>query len=219
MPIEEKLRNRIVSLIQTGVPLSRGDAYDQVADQAQASACIGWIGAADNAIALACPSPKAPYRKMAGTVIEQYTGFSVNKGVSALAALLRELLADIDQGLLTSVADQARAETYDDLLDHAAEYHSKKRLDGSSALATVVFEDTIRRICRSQGIDDKDVKTDQLITALNQNEVISDVVAKRCRGAAGVRNKALHAQLDEITLNDVDAVITLTRELLSTHLT
>jgi hypothetical protein len=43
-------------------------------------------------------------------------------------------------------------------------------------------------------------------------------VAKRCRAAAGARNKALHAQWDEITLQDVESVIALTRELLTTHL-
>jgi hypothetical protein len=38
-------------------------------------------------------------------------------------------------------------------------------------------------------------------------------VAKRCRAAAGARNKALHAQWGEITLQDVEKVIALTREL------
>jgi hypothetical protein len=43
-------------------------------------------------------------------------------------------------------------------------------------------------------------------------------MAKRCRAASGARNKALHAQWDQITLQDVEMVIALARELLTGHL-
>jgi uncharacterized protein YutE (UPF0331/DUF86 family) len=103
-------------------------------------------------------------------------------------------------------------------LDQAAEYHKRRQLQGSSILATAVFEDTLRRICRSNGISDRDVSSDTLITALDQGGFITSVMAKRCRAASGARNKALHAQWDQITLQDVEMVIALARELLTGHL-
>jgi hypothetical protein len=142
----------------------------------------------------------------------------VNHRVGEFVALLEHLLADIDGGLITTVANQARAETFDDLLDAASEYLSLRRKDGSGILATAVFEDTLRRVARSNGAADKDVKTDALITTLDQNGTITGVMAKRCRAAAGIRNKALHAQWDEFTLDDVRSVIVLTRELINVHL-
>jgi uncharacterized protein YutE (UPF0331/DUF86 family) len=76
----------------------------------------------------------------------------------------------------------------------------------------------MRRVARTNQVSDKDVKTDTLITALDQNGTITGVMAKPCRAAAGIRNKALHAQWDEYTLDDVRAVIVLTRELINAHL-
>jgi hypothetical protein len=137
-------------------------------------------------------------------------------GVAALAQ--RVAIIACDQGLLSSVANQARAETFDDLLDQAAEQLSPFVVQGSSILATAVFEDTLRRICRSNGIADRAVSSDTLITALDQGGFITSVMAKRCRAAAGARNKALHAQWDEITLQDVEMVIALARELLTSYL-
>ena len=62
------------------------------------------------------------------------------------------------------------------------------------------------------------VPLDTVITTLDQKDVITSIVAKRCRRPAGVRNGALHAQWDTVTLDDVDTVLRPTRELLSSHL-
>jgi hypothetical protein len=218
MAIEQKIRDRILALVQDGDRLAIGDDNDQALNRAQVNACIGWIGAANHILALVCSSPTHPYREVAERTTENSLGFNANRGVGELTALLKQVLVDVDHGLLSSVANQARAETFDDLLEHAAEYHKIKRLDGSAILATAVFEDTLRRICRANSIPDKDTKTDTLITALDQGGFITSVVAKRCRAAAGARNKALHAQWAEITLPDVEMVIALTRELLTAHL-
>jgi hypothetical protein len=218
MAIEQRIRDRIVALVQEGESLSRGDQHGQVLDNAHEGACVAWMGAAHHVLAAVCRSSNNPYREAGRRLAEHNFGYVVNRGVGHFAALLKQLLIDIDHGLLSSVANQTRAETFDDLLDQAAEYHKDKRLDGSAILATAVFEDTLRRICRAHAIADKDVKSDTLITALDQGGFITSVVAKRCRAAAGARNKALHAQWDEITLHDVEMVIALTRELLTAHL-
>ena len=217
MVVEQKIRDRILSLVQDGERLAIGDTHDQARNQAHANACMGWIAAANHMVALVCLSPTHPYRE-ASERTKHWEGFNANRGVGELTALLKQLLIDTDQGTLTSVADQARAETLDDLLDQATEYYKLRHLQGSGVLGTTVFEDTIRRICRSNGIADKGVKTDALISALAGRNLITSVVAKRCRAAAGVRNQALHAQWSEVTLKDIEAVISLAREL-TTYLT
>jgi hypothetical protein len=218
MVIEQNIQDRIVALVEEGEGLSCGNEHGQILDDTHESECVGWMGAANHALAAVCPSPVNAYREAAERIVKRDFGFALNQGVGHLTSLLKQLLVDIEYGLLSSVANQVRAETFDDLLDEAAEYHKRKHLQGSGVLATAVFEDTLRRICRSNGIADKDVKTDPLITALDQGGFITSVVSKRCRAAAGVRNKALHAQWDEITLQDVETVIVLTRELLTAHL-
>src|SRR6478609_3526736 len=53
--------------------------------------------------------------------------------------------SDIESGLISSIANAARAETLDDLLGQAKEYHQRNRKEGAGILATAVYEDTIRR--------------------------------------------------------------------------
>jgi hypothetical protein len=218
MVIEQNIQDRIIALVEEGERLSLGNEHGQLLDDTHESECVGWMGAANHALAAVCPSPVNAYREAAERIVKHPFGYALNLGVGHLTSLLKQLLTDIDLGLLSSVANQARAETFDDLLDHAARYHKDQRLDGSAILATAVFEDTLRRICRAKGIPDKDVKSDSLITSLDQGGFITSIVAKRCRAAGGARNKALHAQWDEITLQDVESVIALTRELLTAHL-
>jgi uncharacterized protein YutE (UPF0331/DUF86 family) len=135
-----------------------------------------------------------------------------------MTALLKQLSIDIDAGLLVSLQNAARTETLDDLLDQAASYHDQDHKEGAGILATAVFEDTVRRLARTNSISEAGRATDTIISELSRKGVITAVIAKRCRAAAGVRNHALHAQWGDFTLHDVEEVLRLTRHLLADHL-
>jgi hypothetical protein len=49
----------------------------------------------------------------------------------------------------------AIAATFDDFLDHGAEYLKHGRKNEAAVIANIVFEDTIRRIYRVVGMDQK----------------------------------------------------------------
>jgi hypothetical protein len=164
------------------------------------------------------PATASPYRQKADAVLARQWGYIIHEGVAELSAVLHSLLLDAKAGLLASVADQARAETFEDFLDHADAYLADKRLKEAGVIGGVVFEDTVRRICRKQVIAEKDIKLDQLISALSSNGTFSGVKAKRARSAAHVRTKASHAQWDEFDQSDVEATIALTREIIATFL-
>lgn len=220
MSVEQRVRQRIAELAQSGEHLQLGTKHSQVHNEQHAAQCSGWIAATENAVALACPFATDRYRLTVERLSssDMTKGYAINRVVGQLTAVLNELLSDIDAGLISSAIDQARAETLDDLLDVALFYFAEKRKDGSGILGTAVFEDTLRRVARKTGLNDKGVKTDVLITQMTQAGTITPIMAKRCRAAAGVRNSALHGQWDELSLDDAHAVISLTRELLSTHL-
>ena len=138
--------------------------------------------------------------------------------MAELASVLRNMVVDANAGLLASVANQARAETFDDFLDHADAYLKEKRKNEAGVIAGVVFEDTMRQVCRNDGITEKGLKLDGLISELSTRGELSGVKAKRARAAAHVRTKASHAQWDEFELDDVRATIEFTRELISAKL-
>jgi hypothetical protein len=190
--IDQKLRTHISSLIEEGEVLAIGtDEYNLPKDAKHASQCTGWIAAASNVVKVICTDVTNSYRTSdIHLVLEsQLKPGIINRTVGSFTELLKRLLSDAENGLISSIASQASAEALDDLLDLAIEYHSLKRIDGSSIISTAVFEDTVRRIVRRNGIIDKDVKTDTLITILAKKDIISSITAKRCRAAAGVRKR------------------------------
>jgi hypothetical protein len=135
-----------------------------------------------------------------------------------MAALLSRLLEEIEGGLLTTIENHAIAVTFDDFLDHGAEYLKHGRKNEAAVIAGIVFEDTIRRICRVQEIAENGVALDTLISELTKRDVLSALKAKRARAAAGLRTSAAHARWEQIQLGDVNPVIEFTRELMAAHL-
>jgi hypothetical protein len=128
------------------------------------------------------------------------------------------LLEEVVRGLLTTIGNHAIAATFDDFLDHGAEYLKHGRKDEAAVIAGIVFEDTLRRICRVLGVTENGVALDTLISELAKKDVLTALKAKHARFAAGLRTSAAHARWDEIQLTDVKPVIEFTRELMAAHL-
>jgi hypothetical protein len=212
--IEAAVKKKIQELI------ARAKAHPQTTnglarDAGQRVACQVWITEALNVIELAVPRPSNAYRRKI-EVLSKATG--IISSVNAIAQLLGALLSDSDAGLLGNFADQIRAETFDDFLDQAEAYLKSDRKVESGVIAGVVFEDTVRRIYRNQGHDDKDRKLEDLINTLARDGIISGQQSKQAKVAAHVRTKATHAQWDEFDLQGVTDTIQITRLLVREHL-
>lgn len=220
MAIDENVQVRLLELIEIGRSISQGNEYGQVQNQEHASECIGWIAAAHNVVQIICPIATNPYLKSTESIVERSKtrGFTVNECVGELTAVLKNLLSDSERGLLASITNQAQAEAFDDLLEHAKSYLEHDHKEGAGVLASAVFEDTVRRIARMSKTIDADKKLDTVISALASEGRLSSIKAKRCRAAADLRNKALHGSWEDYELSDVKSSIELTRELLEEHL-
>jgi len=218
MTIEDRVLQRVTALLNEAEHLRHGDKNGQVHSEEHRQQCAGWITSATNIIQLICLQPSSPYRTRAEKIAAYSSGFHAHNQVGEVASVLTTLLTDAQQGLITSIADHARAETFDDFLDHAVAYSKQNKKNESGVIAGVVFEDSIRRICRKYEIDDKGVSLDSLITELTKREVLSATKAKRARASAHVRTKATHAQWDEFDIKDVDACIEFSREIIANEL-
>lgn len=218
MSVEEKILKRLAELIEQSNALSIGNAHGQCVEEKQMADCSAWMTAAQNAVHLVFASPTAPYRQKVDLVTNRSHGYVAHYAVGELASVLRNMLVDANAGLLASVANQVRAETFDDFLDHGETYLKEGRKNEAGVIAGVVFEDTLRQVCRNEGITEKGLKLDGLISELTSRGQLSGVKAKRARVAAHVRTKASHAQWDEYELEDVRATIEFTREVISTNL-
>ena len=218
MPIEENIKARLQQLLDHSTHLSQGNKNGQCTDPTQMQACSAWLTAAQNLVHLICTDPNAPYRSKTDRIATRGFGYLIHTAVGELAAVLTALQGDANLGLLASVADRARAETFDDFLDHADGYLKDQRKNEAGVIAGVVFEDTVRRVCRKNMIVEKGERLDDLISALSTQGQVSAVKAKRARVAAHVRTKATHAQWDEFEVEDVRATIEFTREFVAANL-
>lgn len=216
MSIEETIRTRLDELVAEAETLRHRVILTSYSVDETVQECQGWLAAAVNIAEQMLPD-SAGYRKRIERIAEKDYGHRINQAVGEVAALLVNLIKDSERGLLSSVADHARAEVFDDFLDHAKSYMQSGHKNEAGVIAGVVFEDTVRRLCRRHGIEENGKKLDELISQLAKSNVLSAIKAKLARVAAHVRTKATHAQWDEFKENDVEATVKFTEELILEH--
>lgn len=216
MSIEESIAERLDVLVEESLALTQGSEHDQV-DGTQAHKCRGWLAAAVNIVQVVLTDPDSGYRKIIEEIAVADHGYMIHHAVGEVAAILANLVKDNQTGLLTSVANHARAEVLDDFLDHAEVYIRDGRKNEAGVIAGVVFEDTLRRVSRMHNISEKGMKLDDLISQLAKSNVLSATKAKRARAAADVRTRATHAQWDEFDENDAKTTIEFTKEMIVEH--
>jgi len=217
MPARESIVKRIDELLLEVASVIKVDNDDTLVDAAAKAACVGWIAATANIVKLACQSdPGSSYLQQVRELQDgaPNLNYIMHHNVLAIAEILKQLKRDIDHGLLTSFERQVSAETYDDLIDHAAAYLGEGRKEPAGAVVGVVFEDTIRRICRANGIADAGQTCEPLINALTTAGVLSKLEGKEAKAASDLRANATHAWWDKFNADQVGVVIEFTRRLL-----
>lgn len=214
MEIDDKLRSRLKELIEKGEKLRQGCDKGGAFDETHIQNCSGWIAAARSITQFILTNSEALYRKHIEEIATKNHGWIINQAVGEITELLKHLLSDFENGLLFSIINQTRAEVFDDFLDHARAYMADGRKNEAGVIAGVVFEDTLRRICKNHKIEEAGKKLDIIISDLSKAGLITAIMAKRARASAHVRTKATHAQWDEFEIGDVDATISFTDELI-----
>ena len=134
--------------------------------------------------------------------------------VQKLCGNLNSLIEEIELGLLKKAEYVYTASAFDDFLDHAEEFHKAGKKIESSVLSSIVFEDTLRKISSKHNASNKGESLELIIDNLAKANVWSSIKAKRLKTYAAIRNKALHAEWDEVELRDVGELIKGVRELL-----
>jgi hypothetical protein len=218
--LDERMIAKLETLVDRYLKLGANkNAENQLTAIEDRSACRAWIASAVHAVQNICP-PSNAYRVSIEKTAESQVadGLAVYKSVVQIATIVQELLLDAKNGLLVSLGDVVRAETFAEFLDHGRAYFKEQRKMESGVIIGVVFEDALRRICDKRQIPQIDRKLDDLISDLTKAGVLSGAQPKRARVAAHVRTKATHAQWNEFELSDVQDALAITEEVVETHL-
>jgi uncharacterized protein YutE (UPF0331/DUF86 family) len=216
--MQEHVLKRIEDLITRGTATvrsqSKGDYWMRDIVSAQS-----WMTSAANAIQQVSP-PGSFFREELERLManEQLKGGIPEAIAEKVLGVLQSVHLEAQAGLLVKLEDQVVATTFDDFLDHAAEYHRAGKIKEAAVLSSAVLEDTIKRIANKNGVEPKSLSLEPLIDELAKRAVFTPVKTKRIKSFAGVRNHALHAEWDKLDLKDVGAQIAGVRELLDEHL-
>lgn len=216
--IEKKILDNLNTLIDKGNELKVGNENEQVKSEAHLQQCQAWIASASHTMELIFPNKESAYRERFLKMISKDHGYVVQKQVGSLTGLMEYVKHDIENGLLVAIADNVRAEVFDDFIDHAEEYLKNGMKNEAGVIAGVVFEDSIRQLSTKYSIPQSGLKLDQLISELSKKSVISAIKAKRFRVAAHVRTKATHAQWSDFEASDVEETVRITRDLTENYL-
>ena len=178
-----------------------------------------WLSSVANLIVtIAPPSSHFPERVAVVLKHEQLSTGVPSSVFLQMQGLLSSAREEFDHGLLGKIEYIVAAATFDDFLDHAAEYHKGDKKIEASVLASAVLEDTVKKIANKNGQTVAGKSLGPLIDDLVKAGVLTPVKAKRVKGWAGVRNHALHAEWDSFDIRDVGNLIAGTRELLEEFL-
>ena len=130
----------------------------------------------------------------------------IHKGeIQMLKGHLNALVQDIEDGLLTNIEYKISAKSFIDFFDHAKAYVRQNKKMEASVIASSVFEDTIRKIGKKKNLEF--LKLDRLIDELRKSEIITSTEMKKYKYFAGIRNEAMHANWDKISIDDVKDLI------------
>ena len=173
-----------------------------------------WFVACQNAVGLLFANSNSPYNTAVDELSSEWDGSNGKYHVAELAAILEQLIKDAKNDLVVSIENRVQAEVLDDFIDTADSYFQQGKTMEAAVIAGVVFEDAIRRTCRSLKIAEAGVKLDTLISSLNSAGRITGLQAKRARVGAGVRTSATHARWEELDPDSVRITISIARDVL-----
>ncbi|MDP2897257.1 MAG: hypothetical protein Q8Q12_12010 [bacterium] len=177
-----------------------------------------WVSSAANLLRVVCPRD-SHYVDQCKRVEE---GMPAGAGVLSsvflkMLGVLRSAREEWAAGMLTRIEYIVAAATFDDFLDHAADYHKANKKIEASVLASAVLEDTVKKIALKNSVNEKR-SLDPIIDDLAAVGVFTPVKAKRVKAYAGTRNKADHAEWDAFDIKDVGEMINGVRELIEEFL-
>jgi uncharacterized protein YutE (UPF0331/DUF86 family) len=174
-----------------------------------------WIASVANLFRL-CATPDTYFLQEVNRVCQDE---HLSKGVplyaiQKLVGLLESIQEEIRHGLMMKAEYMFVASTFDEFLDHAAEFHKTNKKVEASTLASTVFEDAVRRFAKKMDVPEFNRSLETVIDELVKKGAITPVKAKRWKSYAGIRNSALHAQWDNFDIRDVGNLISGTREII-----
>jgi hypothetical protein len=133
--------------------------------------------------------------------------------------VLRSLKSEIQSDLIPSLERQARGEIFGDFLLMAKQAIEADQKDVAVVLVSAAFEDALKRLGSTVGLDVDEKDMSEMINALKMKGVFKGPQEKIARSYVTLRNKAFHAQWNKIDTPEVKSLIAFTEEFVLVNFT
>ncbi len=122
--------------------------------------------------------------------------------VNAIGGLLLGSLDDLESGFLIGHEFLLAGELFDYILEEAKYLNSNGYKDPAAVLARVVLEDSLRRIAKREGLNDKD-KSSKMNDDLKSKGIYPQPQWRLCQAWLDIGNAAAHGEFADYTKEDV----------------
>jgi hypothetical protein len=134
-------------------------------------------------------------------------------------AILEAGKNDFEGGWLFDLKALVAAELLGDFIDQADALFQNGYIHPAASLVGAVLEDTLRKLCNSNGIEIPDkTKIDSLNSNLARAGVYDKLIQKRITALADIRNNADHGHFDKYISEDVEDMIKWVRRFAADYL-
>lgn len=213
------LRPEVVVIRSDGSKKLNQEGYEYWVPKVRIPEFRSWLTSASNLIHFVAPPETHLAKECDRLMADDHLKQGVPSNVLVLMlGLLKGAKDDWEHGFLGRIEYIVAGATFDDFLDHAAEYHRGNKKNEASVLASTVLEDTVKKVAQKNGLITTGKTLDPLIDELVKANIFTPVKGKRVKAYAGVRNQALHAEWDKFDISDVGQLIEGTRELIENFL-
>jgi ribosomal protein L12E/L44/L45/RPP1/RPP2 len=222
--MQEKISERFNELLRKGVELVQNLPKDPQGSEPwvrneEIPKYQSWLSSVSNLIRMVTKNDSYFSEECTRLITHEHMSHGIpTQIIQKMQGLLSSAKEEWSKGLLRKIEYVSSAATFDDFLDHAAEYHKGSKKTEASVLASVVLEDTMKKVALKNGIKTDKVSLENLIEELVKKDIFTLVKSKRVKGYAAVRNHALHAEWDKFNIKDVGELINGTREIIEEYL-
>ena len=207
-PKHTKYADRLRELIEEGGKIAKlekpsGDGsskYFQGEDKGQV---ISWLTKSRNILEITF-GLQSPHIHHFDAVVPKYglTRVSSSYEVYPFVGVLSGALSDLENGFLLGQEFFIAGEVFDSILEQAKHLVQNNYKDPAAILTRVVLEDVLKRIARSEGINENQ-KASVINDELKKKGRFSQPQWRFIQGWLDIGNAAAHGKFDQYTQDDV----------------
>ena len=228
--MKEIIEKKFTELLTTGQKLTNSipcDKYDDPGHWVEVKHIAEyhqWLTSVANLVKLIAPANSifmAECNRLMND--ERFTIGIPARVVQQMYGVLNSALEEWKAGLLRKIEYIVVAETFDDFLDHATQFHKGNKKIESSVLASVVLEDTVKKIANRNDIDPRGLSLESLINELIKKNLfierilLTDELKNNCPDMfKNVTNLFKKAKLEVITHKDFKEKVRLCKGVIRT---